>query len=149
MRKEDTVKKKLLIVSLVLLLGGLLYKNKEASSYRYYTSSFENISVSEFYELKDMPNEEIYFVYFGRSTCPYCQKFVKGLREAAKETNTNIYYVDTEKTETSASLKKLREELSIRLVPSLVRVDTEEHQMKKMDLKNQTKEDVKKVLEDK
>lgn len=68
---------------------------------------------------KVLSNENNY-VYFGRQTCPYCRAFVPKLNKLSKERKINIYYIDTENTDTDIKLQELRSKLNIETVPSLL-----------------------------
>lgn len=90
--------KKTILIGLLLVVGLFALINKDKIIYNYQTLPFNKISTNQFYELLDTDKDETYFVYFGRSTCPYCQDFVGDLKEASKKTGATIYYIDTENT---------------------------------------------------
>lgn len=70
--------------------------NVNTQTYDYYTESFENISTKE---LQGFDESDSYFIYTGRSTCPYCRIFVPKLYNASLDTKFNdirIFYLNSE-----------------------------------------------------
>lgn len=134
--------KKTILIGLLLVLGLFSFINKDKIIYHYQTLSFNKISTNQFYELLDTDEDETYFVYFGRSTCPYCQDFVGDLKEAAKKTGTTLYYIDTENTKTDSDLKNLRDLVGVELVPNIVKIDTSTDTLELLDITNRQPEDL-------
>ncbi len=66
----------------------------------YDVSMFKSIEPKEFIKLTK--SEDTKVVYFGRSTCGYCVKFLPNLQKAQEELGYKTYYVDIANIETSS-----------------------------------------------
>lgn len=117
------MKKKIIIISCILLLLGIivfcLYKNDSIRfkfSYEYVNtveySNGKKIKIKVPYDnqikylneknLLTYLKEETGIFYFGYNTCPWCRNIVPVLIDTAKENNINtIYYIDTYKLDLS------------------------------------------------
>ncbi|WP_429968307.1 conjugal transfer protein TraF [Enterococcus sp. AZ046] len=128
-------RKNIIVLMLVLLtvLAGFIYTNissKAASNNPEVTVDQQkeyDENVAEFIvttpkelEAKISDSKQNFFVYFGRSTCPYCREFVSELGPLAIDNGITIYYLDTENTQTDSEIKNLRDNLEIATVPSLL-----------------------------
>ena len=80
----------------------------------------EKIRAEDLSELKK-ENKEI-IVYLGRPTCSYCRSFVKLLNKSIKETNSKVYYIQTEKDSTNKALASIRKEYNIEYIPTLIKI---------------------------
>ena len=123
----------LLIVLIFPILEGCSIETKDSSEsenssiqndfkeYEKNVRDFKKINANQLNS--KIENEEKYIVYFGRPTCPYCRDFVPYLNEIATNNKLVIYYVNTDNTESDADLKKLRKDLKIERVPSLLKIE--------------------------
>lgn len=93
-------------------------KNNSLSDYSNNVKSFKKIDTKKF--LMKVANSDNFFIYFGRATCPYCRDFVLELKEVAEDNQINIFYLDTENTESNLELQKIREEYNVEYVPTLL-----------------------------
>jgi predicted bacteriocin transport accessory protein len=84
-----------------------------------------NKNISEFYDLEKLDiNEwngdlEILnnsYIYFGRSSCSDCQKFIPKLKKVLNRGKFKVFYVDTE--EENKLLQEIRDNLAIDWVPT-------------------------------
>ena len=55
------------------------------------------------------------------------QKFVPILKKAAQDLKLKIYYLDSEKASTDAKLKEVGKKYQIEGVPTLLRIDSDNH----------------------
>lgn len=62
-------------------------------------------------------------VYIGKSSCPFCRKFVPKLDNVRKEKGLTIHYVDSQDTPKNQALQNIRAKLGVEFVPSMVTVD--------------------------
>lgn len=69
---------------------------EETKEYRSQVEAFKSIDLKTL-ERKIDTNDSLY-VYIGRESCPYCRIFVPKLEQASTNTQTLIYYLDTENT---------------------------------------------------
>ena len=93
----------------------LVYRSSEYVQATRHFVELDNTRIQE--NMKDL-KRQLHFVYIGRETCPYCREFAPKLKQAAKETNSTIYYIDTEnKTD---ELAKFAEQYHIDSIPTLL-----------------------------
>ena len=123
--KFSTLAKNIIAVCLMTLLIApplFIFKNNSwiyrTTEYVQATRHFVELDNSRIQEdMKDL-KRQLRFVYVGRETCPYCREFAPKLKQAAKETNSTIYYIDTEnKTD---ELAKFAEQYHIDSIPTLL-----------------------------
>ena len=123
--KFSTLTKNIIAICLMTLLIApplFIFKN---DSWIYRTTEYVQVT-RHFVELdnsriqEDMKNlkRQLRFVYVGRETCPYCREFAPKLKQAAKETNSTIYYIDTENK--TYELAKFAEQYHIDSIPTLL-----------------------------
>jgi len=99
---------------------------EESSLFKEYlksTKDFEKLSADEV--ITKTNNNESFFLYFGRATCPYCREFVPKLDKVSKEKNVVITYLDTEDTDTDIAIQKLREQYDVEFVPTLINISNQ------------------------
>ena len=123
--KFSTLTKNIIGICLMtLLIAPPLFISKN-NSWIYRTTEYvqatrhfvelDNSRIQE--DMKDL-KRQLRFVYIGRETCPYCREFAPKLKQAAKETNSTIYYIDTEnKTD---ELTKFAEQYPLASIPTLL-----------------------------
>lgn len=88
------------------------------SGYNKVVETFKKIDTDMF--RKKIDSNNTFFIYFGRKTCPYCREFVPKLREISESKQIDIYYLDTENTETDITLQEIRKEFKVEYVPTLI-----------------------------
>ena len=93
----------------------LVYRSSE---YVQATRHFVQLDNATIQNEMDTQKKQIRFVYVGRETCPYCREFAPKLKQAAKETNSTIYYIDTDKK--TDSLTKFIDQSQIQTIPTLL-----------------------------
>lgn len=91
-------------------------ENIDYNEYEKAVERLEEISLEEIE--RKLSNDESFFLYTGRESCPYCRKFVPKLSNVASEIDTKIYYLDSEDmTEGLEEFMMLHE---IAFVPSFI-----------------------------
>lgn len=65
-------------------------------------------------------NNEHFFLYVGRSTCEWCRKLAPTLQTVAQNLGIDIYYLDSENSDTNPPVKEFREQYSIEEVPTIL-----------------------------
>lgn len=127
---------KIAIISIFILFGCSLSNNennnkKETTDdslieekyqeYESYTEYFDKVTSDELYTYEN--EEETFFLYTGRKTCPHCQIFVPKLYEAYLPVRKNIdndisiTYLDSEGLN-DKNLESYREKNNIKYVPN-------------------------------
>ncbi|HEQ4806809.1 TPA: thioredoxin [Streptococcus pyogenes] len=66
-------------------------------------------------------------VFLGRSSCPYCRRFVPKLAQVATDNQKDVYFVDSENAADAAELAAFRENYQLVTVPALL-VSYDQHQ---------------------
>ena len=92
--------------------------SQEKMTYQDYTKPLIKIGVDEVNQ--KIQAQEDFYLYIGRETCPYCQRFVPKLYQVVKNYQFNIYYLDSENRKDS-KLLALRTELGIQTIPHLAK----------------------------
>lgn len=84
---------------------------------------YEEVAIFKKIESTEADNllgsEDKTFVFIGRSSCPYCRKFVKKLSSAADKTNALVYYVDSENSD-DTNIQSFRDKYNVRTVPGFL-----------------------------
>ena len=93
-------------------------QNEDYSEYLETVRNFTYLDPSSFDKV--IANDKIVYIYFGRKTCSYCREFVGELDKLSKKNNVVIYYVDTEKSESSKATE-LRNTYDIEYVSTLIK----------------------------
>ncbi|MDG4498977.1 thioredoxin family protein [Streptococcus suis] len=63
-------------------------------------------------------NQEDFYLYVGRPTCPYCQRFFPNLEKSIKDTQVTVYYLNTDE-ESNEHVKNFVSVHNIQTVPHL------------------------------
>lgn len=90
----------------------------ELIAYSHAELNFVRITADELNVKIDEENP--FFLYTGRATCQWCRKMVPILSKVIKEINIEMFYLDSENTETDESLSDFREKYGIKTVPSII-----------------------------
>lgn len=67
-----------------------------------------------------LEDDEAKLLFIGRSTCPFCRKYLPKLIQALGNDVNNTYYLNSEQTVTDDALSDFRFEVGAKTVPSLV-----------------------------
>lgn len=105
------------------------FKNEEGKGkgidkialYENYVKDFEVVDIDSIYT--KMRTNEIFYLYVGRITCPWCIDFIPILHEFSETNGVMIHYLDSTDTETDFKLKNFREFHDIDTVPALLIYD--------------------------
>lgn len=131
-REGDKLMKKkfclCLLITILLLLFLSFFKfntylnavklNNEIEKYNNYISNFVKLDVKDIYS--KISNNEVFLLYTGRDTCPWCRKLAPILYEFSLKEKINIYYLDSKNTDKDFELKYFRESYDIEFVPSII-----------------------------
>ncbi|CQR25298.1 thiol-disulfide isomerase and thioredoxin [Streptococcus varani] len=79
-------------------------------------TSYQSISLSE--AVQKIQNQEDFYLYVGRPTCPYCVIFSPNLEKAITTTQVTVYYVDTDQ-EKQEDVKIFAQKENIQTTPNL------------------------------
>lgn len=116
-------KKTIFFAAIVILVAGLLIANEQfkwwgESEYKKVTKTFTSIDVKE--AMKRDDDDTTYLLYIGRETCPYCVEFVPVLKEMSDELGLEVFYLDSEDTQTNPGLQAFRSKWEVQYVPTLI-----------------------------
>ena len=89
----------------------------ERELYEENVKAFERVLSTQADQL--LTNNDKAVVYIGKSTCPYCCRFVKKLNSLVDEVDTTIYYVDSNNF-SDEGLGIFRNKYNIRTVPGFI-----------------------------
>lgn len=90
----------------------------EVISYIHSVLKFKSLSVEEL-KLK-LNNDDAFILYVGRATCQWCRKVAPILCCISSEQNLNIFYLDSENTESNPNLQEFRNNHEIDTVPAII-----------------------------
>ena len=74
----------------------------ECIAYEHFTRDFTAITINELNT--KIINKESFFLFTGRMTCEWCRKLVPVLSEVAANNKIEIFYLDSEATESDSKL---------------------------------------------
>lgn len=108
----------LLLIATLLSISLLLKSNsfQEPKNYTEATRHFLPLNLKQVEE--KLVHKEEFVLFTGRESCPYCQKFVPKLARAVFNTQTTVYYLDSEKGDIAA-ITHFSKKHSIKTVPNL------------------------------
>ncbi|MBM7635450.1 hypothetical protein [Streptococcus saliviloxodontae] len=101
---------------------------------KHYTKLVEQSKLIEIDETKLQELEQgatPFVLYMGRPTCPYCRAFLPKLVKALKNSQTTVYYIDSQK-HSGQTLQAFRDRYDLPYVPNLA-VYQNQQQTKKLD----------------
>lgn len=97
---------------------------KEKSEIKKYNNSVIGFTKADVKSIKNkLDNNDSFFLYIGRSTCPWCRKLISLLRDLSIKQEIEIFYLDSQDTETNAELKEFRNRYGVKYVPSILFFD--------------------------
>jgi predicted bacteriocin transport accessory protein len=88
------------------------------TTYEENVASFDKIDSAKAQELVIGEGEAV--IYIGKAVCPYCQKFVKKLKNVAEETDNHIYYVNSVEESDMEGITAFRNKCDIPTVPGFI-----------------------------
>ncbi len=88
------------------------------TTYEENIAGFEKIDAAKAQELLKGEAEAV--LYVGKAVCPFCQTFVKKLKDVAEATATTIYYVNSVEADDMEGITALRNEYTIPTVPGFI-----------------------------
>jgi Thioredoxin. len=112
-------KKVLILLSLLLIIIGTFtaYLTTLAQTdYQIAVNRLQKISL-EAVEQK-IQDQESFYLYTGRESCPYCQEFVPKLAEAVDKIGTTVYYLDSENID-KTSWNNFKTTVEFKTIPNL------------------------------
>lgn len=91
----------------------------QKSEYKKFTKSFIKISPKR---IGTLIGKKTIYVFWGRASCPFCRAFVPSLAQLSKKRKINIYYIDTENTDSNKILRSERKRYKVKTVPTLIKI---------------------------
>lgn len=120
----------------ILSFSFFLVSCKQTPDYEESVEDFELVSPNDIIEKKS--NGDNFFLYIGRSTCPYCEIFAPKLKDASEDTESSIFYLNVE-NESQENLTSILNDTEVTYVPALVYFESSNH---KSSLEDFTSEDI-------
>jgi predicted bacteriocin transport accessory protein len=111
--RSDFLKKIPFFIILTILLVSCVQK----TDYELAVENFKLITPNEILE-KNKDGDD-FFLYIGKSTCPYCKIFAPKLKIASENNNLDIFYLDVS-DENQESLRTVLKNYKITYVPFLI-----------------------------
>lgn len=96
--------------------NGLL--EMELLAYRHAELGFTKITAEE--ANAKIENGDTFFLYIGRATCQWCRKIAPSLSIIVKESEIQLFYLNSENTENDSVLSEFRATFGIKTVPSII-----------------------------
>ncbi|ALS79694.1 bacteriocin transporter [Planococcus kocurii] len=88
------------------------------TTYEENIAGFEKIDSAKAQELVKGETEAV--IYVGKAVCPFCQTFVKKLKDVSEQTNTHIYYVNSVEAADMDGISAFRNQYNIPTVPGFI-----------------------------
>lgn len=112
-------KKVLILLSLLLIIIVTFTAYLTAlpqTDYQIAVNRLQKISI-EAVEQK-IQQQESFYLYTGRESCPYCQEFAPKLAKAVDETKITVYYLDSEHID-KTSWNNIKTTVGFKRIPNL------------------------------
>lgn len=116
----------------------------ELIAYGHSIYNFVPVSVNDV--IMKIENNDTFALYIGRATCQWCRKLVPVLSKVVEDENLELFYLDSEDTQSNPQLAHFRNIYQIETVPAIILFDQEGHRLLDLNIVETSSDDLKKQL---
>lgn len=112
-------KKNLILLLLLLILIAtftVCLTTKPQTNYQTAVNKLQKISLEKVEQ--KIQDQESFYLYTGRESCPYCQEFAPKLTKAVDKTKITVYYLDSEHID-KTSWNNFKTTVGFKTIPNL------------------------------